>query len=80
MSNPAHRRLLDLLAGWSAFLDELASADDVPMREEYAREAEAIADLYQEAGGADGMTDDDVTAFLNGPLRGFLREGTAHRR
>lgn len=51
--NQPHIRLLDLLAGWASYADEIG--------EEYA---DTVADLYQEAGSKESMSDNQIYRFL----------------
>jgi hypothetical protein len=53
----AQRRLLDLLAGWSAFIsEEEGTGSD--------QESETIGNLYQEVGQFEDMTDEQVKKFV----------------
>jgi len=73
MSNAADRdkgrRLLDLLAGWTEYLDSCANHEDPGngvAQEIYATEEDAVSDLYQEAGRLvdSGAKGDDITHFI----------------
>ncbi len=52
----SHTRLLDMLAGWSNYIGSVGGASD-----EYVK---SVADLYQQAGDTEEMTDLGVRNFL----------------
>ena len=64
----AHRRLLDMLAGWSSYTSKCARAKKPPSprpsRAIYLAEVDAIADLYQRAGALKDPTDLEVAQFI----------------
>ena len=72
--NQSHRRLLDLLAGWAAFVDKCAEHGDSfhVTKEEYERESELIYNLYQRVGSWNQPTEVSVKQFLEEDLRDFL--------
>jgi len=57
-------RLLDLLIGWSQFTDNLETGETPDESTSINADADAIHDLYQEAGRIEVMTDRDVHQFL----------------
>jgi hypothetical protein len=57
----AHRKLLDLLAGWSGAADIVSE-----------QESETVGDLYEEAGQFKDMTDEQIKEFVNGKILPFL--------
>lgn len=60
-----HRRLLDLLAGWEQYVDFIGSPN----------EANAIAELYQQAGRKENMTRTEIYLMLTGPIVDILWTG-----
>lgn len=76
----AHRRLLDLLAGWSQYVYQCAESEE-PLpgvtREQYEREAEVLHGLYQSVGARAAMTTAEVEAWVRTNITTFLRLGAA---
>jgi hypothetical protein len=65
----AHRRLLDLLAGWDQYVskcaDQAREADNRDDLRKYERESDAIGLLYQQLGCVDEPTASDVAGALH---------------
>ncbi len=78
MNDPAHRRLLDLLAGWDHYVTKCAESDTGHhgvTAAQYEAEGEAIGELYQQAGRLENMTPSEVTAFLGTHVLSLLMMG-----
>jgi hypothetical protein len=72
----AHRRLLDLLAGWGQYVDDcIENAESTESRVSLEDESEAIHDLYQRAGSIESMTDLDVSTFMRCRVERLLWDG-----
>lgn len=67
MTETTHRRLMDLLAGWAAYVERCAESEEPHpgvTRAEYEREAEIIHDLYQEIGAVEDVDGLDTHTTL----------------
>jgi hypothetical protein len=76
----AHRRLMDLLAGWHQYVLRCSEAEDPPAPEPYPEtylaEFDRIHDLYQEVGRASCPTEATLRDFLDRVI-GMVFTGTA---
>lgn len=76
----AERRLLDLLSGWADAADTCAASHAEKPHpgvgpDDYRREAHAVASLYQQAGGHEEMSADDVERFVRERIIPLIRNG-----
>ena len=75
MNATTHRRLLDLLAGWSQFVADCAeNATSPESKQALEEESEAIHDFYQEIGTVEEVSTIDVSAMM-GRIEALLRIG-----
>ncbi len=68
----AERRLMDLLAGWAAYIDlchESNDDADTTHKDVYAQELDAVYDLYQKTASVDGLSAERIDTLLEAACR-----------